>query len=116
MTRLSFGPTSERFPSWSPDGGQIAFSSQGPRGLSDIWLKPSNGVGDERRLVDPNRGDVISQFRAGLDADGKRLVFSGQSPTTNWDIDIVEIDTGRVSTFLGTPFVEVQPQLSLDGQ
>jgi Tol biopolymer transport system component len=41
-------------PVWSPDGTQIAFSSN-RKGSQDLYLKPSSGVGTEELLLEtPN--------------------------------------------------------------
>ncbi len=49
-TRLTFGPTGNTFPVWSPDGKWIAYSSLRASG-SGIYRRPTDGSGSEELLV-----------------------------------------------------------------
>ncbi len=52
-TRLTFGPTGNTFPVWSPDGKWIAYSSLRPSGTG-IYRRPTDGSGAEELLfADP---------------------------------------------------------------
>jgi Tol biopolymer transport system component len=114
-TKITFGPASERFPVWSPDGRQLAFAAQSTRGLSDIFVKPVDAAAEARLVV--GRGtDRITQFVTDWSRDGRYLLFQAQRLATNWDLDVLDLQRGTTSTFLSTPFVEVQPQLSTDGR
>jgi eukaryotic-like serine/threonine-protein kinase len=52
-TRLTFGPTGNTFPIWSPDGKWLAYSSLRPTG-SGLYRKPADGTGSEELLVPTN--------------------------------------------------------------
>jgi eukaryotic-like serine/threonine-protein kinase len=58
-TRLTFGPTGNTFPVWSPDGKWVAYSSLRPTG-SGIYRKLADGTGPEELLVsDPESGGIL---------------------------------------------------------
>ncbi len=54
-TRLTFGPTGNTFPVWSPDGKWIAYSSLRSAG-SGIYRKPADGTGAEELIVSDAEG------------------------------------------------------------
>jgi serine/threonine protein kinase len=70
-TRLTFGPVSNDFPVWSPDGKWIAYGSA-RNGKNHIYRKLSDGSGAEELLLDDdqvlNPGD--------WSRDGKYLLYS----------------------------------------
>ena len=49
-TRFTFDASLDRFPVWSPDGNRIVFDSN-RKGHRDLYLKPSNGSGNEELLL-----------------------------------------------------------------
>ena len=74
MTRLTFDPSTEGYPVWSPDGRQIAYTANRD-GSSDIFVRDADGGGAERRLT---RG---GGFKATLDwsRDGRFILYRGTS-------------------------------------
>lgn len=86
-TRLTFGPVSNAYPVWSPDGRWIAYVSD-RNGSSNIFRKPSDGSGAEELLLTSN-----SQLQVPTDwsQDGKYLMYSqGTSPgdATVWALPL----------------------------
>lgn len=67
--RLTFSPTADDSPRWSPDGKKIAFIS-GREGSSQIWMMHMDG-GEPRKITD------LSTEAGGLcwSPDGRRLAF-----------------------------------------
>jgi serine/threonine protein kinase/Tol biopolymer transport system component len=70
MTRLTFDPALDGFPVWSADGSQIIFESR-RKDNWDIYIKPSNGAGEERPLLELP-GD---QWPQQCSKDGKYLLY-----------------------------------------
>ncbi len=68
--RLTFNPSYESAPIWSPDGKQIAFSSD-RNGSMDLYIMPSNG-GAEKRLTYNSGAEMAEAFSL----DGKEIYFS----------------------------------------
>lgn len=69
-TRLTFNPSYESTPIWSPDGSQIAFTSD-RNGSSDLYIMPSNG-GAEKRITYNSGSELAEAFSP----DGKEIYFS----------------------------------------
>ncbi len=75
-TRLTFGPVSNTFPVWSPDGKWIVYTSD-RNGHANLIRKPSDGSGAEETLRIDDQVDVASDWSR----DGKYLIYShGLSP------------------------------------
>jgi Tol biopolymer transport system component len=114
MTRLTFDPADEDNPVWSPDGENIAFSST-RTGQPKLYVKPANGLGEERLLSDQS-GIPTSWSR-----DGRVLLFTTTSPKTGNDIWALS-DPGRASgegnavPVSATAFNEFDGQVSPDGR
>ena len=70
--RLTVHEKYDRNPVWSPNGKEIAFSSN-RFGNDDIFVIPSDG-GEAERITFFSTGDHVSDWSA----DGKRLIFSSQ--------------------------------------
>lgn len=70
-TRLTFGPVSNNYPVWSPDGKWIAYSSE-RNGRHHIYRKPSDGSGAEEHLLDDDQLIFVSDWSR----DGKYLIYS----------------------------------------
>jgi Tol biopolymer transport system component len=72
-TRLTFGPTGNTFPVWSPDGKWVAYDSMRASG-GGIYRKSSDGAGSEELLV-PEVGSV-NYAPTDWSRDGKTLFYS----------------------------------------
>ncbi|MGA9528035.1 MAG: protein kinase [Terriglobales bacterium] len=72
-TRLTFGPTGNTFPVWSPDGKWIAYSSMRTTG-SGIYRKRADGTGAEELLVPDQAGIIFAPND--WSRDGKTLLYS----------------------------------------
>lgn len=109
MTRFTFNPQMDSCPVWSPDGRQIAFSSD-RTGSRQIYRKDAGGAGEEERLTDgPGLKCVMDWSR-----DGRHLLYSelGRS----FDLWLLPLDGGAPVPVLRTPFDEFDGQFSPDGQ
>jgi Tol biopolymer transport system component len=80
-TRLTFGPVSDTFPVWSPDGKWIAFTSD-RNGHANLFRKPSDGSGAEELLLTDEQVAVPSDWSR----DGKYLLFTRGSVGSNSEI------------------------------
>jgi serine/threonine protein kinase len=72
-TRLTFGPTGNTFPVWSPDGKWVAYSSFRPSG-GGIYRRPADGSGTEELIVPDQPGLVLAPDD--WSHDGKTLFYS----------------------------------------
>jgi serine/threonine-protein kinase len=113
-SRLTFDPSIDRFPKWSPDGKSIAFSSA-PKGPFDLYLKASDGSG-EPVLIDAS---PTPKILGDWSSDGRHLVVVAAGKGY---YDLVgykrKQDGGGFEQFefLATQFQEVSPRISPGGR
>jgi len=79
-TRFTFDEAADAFPLWSPDGSQIVFSSA-RTGTARLYLKPSNGTGDETLLL-----DMAPAVPQDWSKDGRFLLYGAGDPKTGGDL------------------------------
>lgn len=71
-TRLTFNPQSDGDPVWSPDGKQVAFSSnRSGDGHIHIYETSASATGDDQILLSENADDVPTSWSR----DGKNILF-----------------------------------------
>jgi Tol biopolymer transport system component len=99
-TRLTFGPASNSFPVWSPDGKWVAYNSD-RNGHSNFYRKLSDGSGTEEFLRTNDQIGIPSDWSR----DGKYLIY-GHGPVgyTNWDIWALPME-GEHKPWLVSPHV-----------
>ena len=106
---ITSGPDNAVAPSWSPDGGQIAFISDrgtpANRGRGDLWIANSDGTG-VRRLLDDDRLSVSST--PVWSPDGTHIAFQAMSYPIWYgheDVFVMRADgTGLRNLTQGLPF------------
>jgi Tol biopolymer transport system component len=69
-TRFTSDPAWEAFPTWSPDGSRIVFTSN-RSGVYDLYQKPSSGAGSEVLLYQSKEGKGPNSWSP----DGKFLIY-----------------------------------------
>jgi Tol biopolymer transport system component len=101
---LTFDAANDQWPSWTPDGTRIVFSSD--RDGGGLFWKSADGSGEVERLVDR------PETRSHAWVSENRLLFD-QAPG---DIGVFTIGADQVAEMLlDTDFVEGMPALSPDG-
>jgi serine/threonine protein kinase len=111
--RLTKGEGDSINPVWSPDGRQIAFTSF-RKGNADIYVRNSNGVGEETPLVQTPAAESIEDWSQ----DGKYVAYLVEHEGLQ-DIYALPMESGKP----GKPFPVVtgdyrknEPQFSADGK
>jgi serine/threonine protein kinase/Tol biopolymer transport system component len=111
-TRFTFDPGFDGNPIWSPDGSQIAWTSD--RGGSDaLWLKSAGGLGQDQMVT------KVGANAAALDwsRDGKWILLSSLDARTGLDLWTVDMAGERKPTpLLQTQFNERRARFSPDGR
>ena len=110
--RLTFSPSNDVFPIWSPDGKRVAFMSVRER-PPQVYEMPANTAGNETRLFKLGAPVVPT----GWSANGRTLFFTAiDLKTATGDIGAFSLDTGGTTSILRTPKDERYATPSPDGR
>ncbi len=111
-TRFTFDPARDDYPAWSPDGKYIAFSSN-RGGQMDLYIKPSDGSGEEKLLLKTDEPKTVDRWTK----DGSFLLFSSTSPKTSDDVWALPFPgEPKPVSLLQTQFREGVSRVSADGR
>jgi Tol biopolymer transport system component len=111
--RLTFDPSQEGIPVWSPDGRQIAYFSA-RSGVRQIYRIDAGGGGQEEQLTNSPSG-ITAVYD--WSRDGRYLLYVESDPKTGSDIWALPLEGERKPiVVLQTPFSEISPQFSPDGK
>ena len=111
-TRLTFDPTVEDDPVWSPDGSRLLFTSE-RGGQRNIYEKASNGTGADELLFKSD----LSKEAQDWSSDGRYCVYTVVDPATKSDIWVLPLFGDRKPLpFVATSFREFHPRFSPDGR
>ncbi len=111
-TRLTFDPADDLDSIWSPDGTQIAFTSN-RAGQRNIYRKPADGSGSEELLLGGKDGQENEEDWS---RDGKYLMYNYQ-PTDGVHLYVLPLAGDRKPVpFLNTQFRTAQGQFSPNGR
>jgi Tol biopolymer transport system component len=107
-TQLTFDPAWDRAPAWSPDGRQIAFTSD-RSGNWDVWVIPATGGVATQITFDPTDDGAPC-----WSPDGAQIVFSSER-SGNWDIWAIPATGGAATQITIHPGIDRDPDWSPDG-
>lgn len=115
-TRLTFGSNEDTLLVWSPDGKQVAFSSNREGGVLQIFRKDASGAGQEERLTEgPNRKLVLDWSK-----DGKYILYLEQTGEQIWisgSLMALPLDGDRKPIpVVKTQFTQIGAAISPDGR
>jgi Tol biopolymer transport system component len=100
IQQLTFDGSNHK-PGWTPDGNQIAFSSDRD-GTMSLYRMPADGSGVAERLTTAEAG--TSHWLGSWTPDGKTLVYNVQRVlATDWDIEALSLDDGTTEVLHDTP-------------
>jgi Tol biopolymer transport system component len=116
-TRLTFGAALLTFPTWSPDGKTIYYSST-IKGPPHIYAKAADGSGGERAVLETENMVELVQDAS---ADGRYLIYTRRDNTnqTRANLDIWALPlSGDNKPFpvVETPFDDIAATISPDGK
>jgi Tol biopolymer transport system component len=111
-TRFTSDPGWEAFPTWSPDGSRIIFTSNRDGGVYDLYQKPSSGAGNEELFYRSTEGKGPNSWSP----DGKFLIYYSIGQPTHLRLLAVDGPADRKPTPLVDPqFASVTGRFSPDG-
>jgi Tol biopolymer transport system component len=108
-TRLTSTPGQETWPSWSPGGGMIAFTSDASDPFQDIWVMNANGTGQMRLTTTPGF-DAFPEWSP----DGAQIAFTSDRAALD-DIWMMDADGSNPQRVTRGPKVDERPDWSPDG-
>ena len=116
-SRFTFGPRSNEFPVWSPDGSHIAFYS-GRDGVGHPFQKATSGTARDEVLSQP-LGDPPTSTRVDdWSRDGRYIILGKRNDArTKSEVWVLPLSPDRKPfPFLRTEFNEGYERLSPDGR
>ena len=114
ITRLTFEPSVEADPAWSPDGKQVVFgSNRSGGGKIDLYLKPAGGASNDQLVFSSDS----AKFPTSWSRDGKVILFENWAPKSKgaiWTLSLV--DNKASPLFQTTAYDQSQAQISPNGR
>lgn len=111
LERLTFDPSTESAPVWSPDGREIVFRSD--RGPSGIFRKAADGTGPLRRVTNT---DGPFHLPYAWTPDGSTVLFTVFRSYGSQGIASVGHAGGAIAPVVEGPSAQTRPQLSPNGR
>jgi TolB protein len=121
LTQLTFDPSQDQGPVWTPDGQRILFSSDRAKpGVTNLYWIAADGTGDVTRLTDSSQNQVGTSWHP----TGKFVSFMEQGGVGQYDLMILPMEgdavrgwtPGKPTVFLTNPAMKVMPAFSPDGR
>jgi Tol biopolymer transport system component len=111
-SRLTFDPSIDYAPVWSPDGNTIVFGSNRD-GPSDLYQASSSGVGDDKALLKSNAVKRATDWSF----DGRLIVYESKDRKTDLDLWTLSVrGDRREAPYLQTEFAERLGRLAPNGR
>ena len=112
-SRLTFHPRNDLFPTWSPDGKRIAFSTD-REGHFSLMVRDASGTGNEQPLYGAEDAEVgLTDWSR----DGRRLAIDILPASRRWDIKMFPMDgTPKAVDYIVTDASEHTARFSPDGR
>ena len=99
-TRLTFDPSVDSYPVWSPDGRTIVFSSTpSATQLANLYWVAADGSGEPHRLTESHDRQIASSWHP----SGKYLAFDQQISRQQWDLIVLPMEARGAGWQAGTP-------------
>jgi eukaryotic-like serine/threonine-protein kinase len=112
-TRFTSDPGWDAFPTWSPDGSRIVFTSNRGGGVYDLYRKSSSGVGNEEVLYQSSEGKGPNSWSP----DGKFLIYYSLGQPTHLRLLAVDGAPDRKPVpLVDAQFSSVTGRFSPDGR
>jgi serine/threonine-protein kinase len=111
LGRLTFTPTENETPIWSPDGRRVIFSSTREQHARTHYVKNFDGTGADEPVVDTVEHSHVSS----ISPDGKTLLITQYTSSSGSDL-LTWTAGGKPRVLLQTPFDERAARFSPDAR
>jgi Tol biopolymer transport system component len=112
--RLTSNEGFERHMIYSPDGSRIAYSIQNEGGVSNLYVRASDGSGSDRPLI---VSEGMHKWYPSWTPDASMLVFHTNDPETQArDLWYVSAATGETGVLVDDAGIQALARLSRDGR
>jgi Tol biopolymer transport system component len=112
QVNVSNNSAGDLFPTWSPDGQKIAFTSFRDGGNEDIYVMNADGSGQTRLTNDP-----AADAKPTWSPDGQKIAFRTDRDGGNYEIYVMDAADGSGQTNLtNDPGLDDSPAWSPDGK
>jgi Tol biopolymer transport system component len=102
-------PEDQRYPTFSPDGTRISYTSRNAQGNADLWVANADGTG-ARKVYDSGESDSAPAWSP----DGTRLAFES-GPELQRDLFVLDLGDSSVTQLTDHPAHDEGPAWSPDG-
>ena len=110
-TRLTFDPANDVYPTWSPDGSRIVFSSN-REGTANLYQKLSSGAGNDELLLKSDHAKLPTDWSP----DGRYIVYQDFSEK-DFDLWVLPLfEERKPELFLQTDYADLYGRFSPDGR
>jgi Tol biopolymer transport system component len=99
----------QRYPTFSPDGARLSYTSRNAQGNADLWVADADGTG-ARMVYDSGQIDSAPAWSP----DGSKLAFES-GPELQRDLFVLELGDGSVTRLTDHPAHDEGPAWSPDG-
>ena len=98
-------PEDQRYPTFSPDGTRISYTSRNAQGNADLWVANADGTG-ARKVYDSGESDSAPAWSP----DGTRLAFES-GPELQRDLFVLDLGDSNVTQLTDHPAHDEGPAL-----
>jgi serine/threonine-protein kinase len=114
LARLTFAPTEEFSPHWTPDGRKLIFGLGKAGGDPEIFAMAADGSGSPQPIL---AGGKFARFPSSVSPDGRFLAYVEALTDVDADIWVLPLEGDESPTpLVKTPFNEFGPEFSPDGR
>jgi Tol biopolymer transport system component len=112
--RLTTNEGAERHMIYSPDGTRIAYSIQNTGGVSNLYVRPSDGSGADRPLIE---SEGMHKWYPSWTPDASTIVFHTNTLDTQArDLWSMNVATGATSVLVDDEGIQALARISRDGK